>query len=77
VDSLVYLAQMVGHFLWARSWGGVVVKYCANGRKVLESIPGDVTGDSFRGIRQFNVSIQHLKMSTNILLGVKTVGAYG
>jgi hypothetical protein len=35
------------------AWGTVVVK--ATSRKVPESIPGRVTGDFFRGIRQVHV----------------------
>jgi hypothetical protein len=39
-----------------RDWSGVVVKACATSRKVQGSIPGGVTGDFFRGIRQFHES---------------------
>jgi hypothetical protein len=35
------------------AWGGVVVKDTS--RKVPGSIPGGVTGDFFRDIRQFHV----------------------
>jgi hypothetical protein len=55
------------------------LRYCATSRKVPGSIPGGVAGDFFLGIRLFHVPgvDSASKMSTRILLGVKTAGAYG
>jgi hypothetical protein len=53
------------------------LRHYPTSRKVPGLIPGGVTGDLFRGIRQFHVPVvsQALKMITRIFLWVKTAGA--
>jgi hypothetical protein len=69
-------------FLFVLKYGpGVAqwLKHYATSRKVPGSTPDGVTGEMFVASDNFMCpgSTQPLKMSTRILLGVKTVGAYG
>jgi hypothetical protein len=54
-DKCSYIVKNVCVCVCEWAWCGVVLRHCATSRKVPGSIPSGVTGDFFRGIRQFHV----------------------